>query len=67
MARLQRVFVSLLCFGLSDEGIADAIYDSQAIAAVVGIDAGHESSKAPLYSRQIRDLACGHEEKCYRH
>lgn len=39
---MPRMFVRLLCFGLSDESIEEAIYDSQAIRAVVGIDAGRD-------------------------
>lgn len=32
------MYVAQQCFGLSDEGIEDAIYDSQAISAFVDID-----------------------------
>ncbi len=32
------------CFGLSDEGIEDAIYDNQSIRGFVGIDLTHESA-----------------------
>lgn len=38
------MYVAWQCFGLSDEGIEDAVYDSQAIRAFVGIDLGHESA-----------------------
>ncbi len=31
LARMLRMYVAQQCFGLSDEGIEDAIYDSQAI------------------------------------
>lgn len=30
--------VAQQCFGLSDEGMEDALYDSQAIRGLVGID-----------------------------
>jgi IS5 family transposase len=30
--RMLRIYIAQQCFGLSDEGIEDAIYDSQAIA-----------------------------------
>jgi IS5 family transposase len=33
LARMLRMYVAQQCFGLSDEGIEDAIYDSQAIRA----------------------------------
>ena len=42
--RMLRVYVAQQCFGLSDKDIEDAIYDSQAIRAFVGIDLGHESA-----------------------
>jgi hypothetical protein len=56
LARMPRVFVSLLCFGLSDEGIEEAIYDSQAIRAVVGIDAGRESALDAITLPKFRRL-----------
>lgn len=42
--RMLRMYVAQQCFGLSDEGIEDAIYDSQAIGRFVGIDLGRESA-----------------------
>lgn len=46
------------CFGLSDEGAGDALYDSQAIRAFVGID--HSREAAPdattlLKFRRLRE------------
>jgi IS5 family transposase len=41
--RMLRMYIAQQCFGLSDEGIEDAIYDSQAIRRFVGIDLSHES------------------------
>ena len=38
IARMLRMYVAQQYFGLSDEGIEDAIYDSQAIRDFVGID-----------------------------
>ncbi|MCU0841762.1 MAG: transposase, partial [Thiobacillaceae bacterium] len=35
--RMLRMYVAQQCFGLSDEGIEDAIYDSQAIRRFVGV------------------------------
>jgi IS5 family transposase len=40
---MLRMYVAQQCFGLSDEGIEDAIYDSQAIRRFVGIDLNRES------------------------
>ena len=42
--RMLRMYVAQQCFGLSDEGIEDAIYDSQAIRAFVGIDLAREAA-----------------------
>lgn len=42
--RMLRLYVAQQCFGLSDEGIEDAVYDSAAIRAFVGIDLGRESA-----------------------
>lgn len=44
VARMLRMYLAQQCFGLSDEGIEDAIYDSQSIRAFVGIDLGRESA-----------------------
>lgn len=38
------MYVALQCFGLSDEGIEDAIYDSQAVRAFIGIDLNREAA-----------------------
>lgn len=38
LGRMLRMYVAQHCFGLSNEGIEDAIYDSQAIRGSVGID-----------------------------
>jgi IS5 family transposase len=44
LARMLRMYVAQQCFGLSDEGIEDAIYDSQAIRRFVGIDLSREAA-----------------------
>jgi IS5 family transposase len=42
---LERILrIAQQCFGLSDEGVEDAIYDSQAIRGFVRIDLTHESA-----------------------
>lgn len=35
---MLRMYIAQRCFGLSEEGIEDAIYDSQAIRGIVGND-----------------------------
>lgn len=41
---MLRMYLAQQCLGLSDEGIEDALYDSQAIRRFVGIDLGRESA-----------------------
>ena len=44
LGRMLRMYVAQQCFGLSDEGSEDALYDSQAIRRFVGIDLGREAA-----------------------
>jgi IS5 family transposase len=44
LERMLRMYIAQQCFGLSDEGIEDAIYDSQAIRRFVGIDLSREDA-----------------------
>ena len=44
LERMLRMYIAQQCFGLSDEGIEDAIYDSQAIRGFVGVDLTHDSA-----------------------
>ena len=44
LERMLRMYVAQQCFGLSDEGTEDAIYDSQAIRRFVGIDLAREAA-----------------------
>lgn len=41
---MLRMYIAQQCFGLSDEGVEDAIIDSQAIRGFVGIDLSRESA-----------------------
>jgi IS5 family transposase len=56
LARMLRMYVAQQCFGLSDEGIEDAIYDSQAIRAFVGIDLSRESAPDATTLLKFRHL-----------
>lgn len=56
LARMLRMYVTQQCFGLSDEGIEDAIYDSQAIRAFVGIDLNRESAPDATTLLKFRHL-----------
>jgi hypothetical protein len=42
LERMLRMYVVQQCFGFSDEGVEDAVYDSQAIRRFVGIDLNRE-------------------------
>ena len=44
LERMLRMYIAQQCFGLSDEGMEDAIYDSQAIRGFVGIDLNREAA-----------------------
>lgn len=44
LERMLRMYLAQQCFGLSDEGTEDAIYDSQAIRSFVGIDLSREAA-----------------------
>jgi IS5 family transposase len=55
-ARMLRMYVAQQCFGLSDEGIEDAIYDSQAIRGFVGIDLNRESAPDATTLLKFRHL-----------
>jgi hypothetical protein len=45
LERMLRMSIAQKGFGLSDEGIEDALYDSQAIRRFVGIDLGREAAR----------------------
>lgn len=44
LERMLRLYIAQQCFGLSDEGAEDAVYDSQAIRRFVGIDLSREAA-----------------------
>lgn len=44
LSRMLRMYVAQQSFGLSDKGMDDALYDSQAIRGFVGIDLSRESA-----------------------
>lgn len=56
LARMLRMYVAQQCFGVSDEGMEDAIYDSQAIRHFVGIDLSHESAPDATTLLKFRHL-----------
>ena len=61
LARMLRMYVAQQCFGLSDEGIEDAIYDSQAIRSFVGVDLSRESAPDATTLLDFRHLLERHQ------
>ncbi len=55
------MYVAQQCFGLSDEGIEDALYDSQAIRRFVGIDLSRESAPDATTLLKFRRLLETHQ------
>lgn len=54
--RMLRMYVAQQCFGLSDEGIEDALYDSQSIRRFVGIDLAREAAPDATTLLKFRHL-----------
>ena len=61
LERMLRMYIAQQCFGLSDEGVEDAIYDSQAIRGFVGIDLTHESAPDATTLLKFRRLLEQHK------
>ncbi len=59
--RMLRMYVAQQCFGFSDEGIEDAIYDSQAIRGFVGIDLSRETAPDATTLLKFRRLLEQHK------
>ena len=59
--RMLRMYVAQNCFGLSDEGTEDALYDSQAIRKFVGIDLGREAAPDATTLLKFRRLLETHQ------
>lgn len=61
LERMLRMYVAQNCFGLSDEGTEDAIYDSQAIRRFVGIDLSREQAPDATTLAKFRHLLEEHQ------
>ena len=61
LGRMLRMYIAQQCFGLSDEGIEDALYDSQAIRRFVGIDLSRESAPDATTLLNFRHLLESHQ------
>ena len=61
LERMLRMYIAQQCFGLSDEGIEDALYDARAIRRFVGIDLGRESAPDATTLLKFRRLLETHQ------
>ena len=61
LMRMLRMYIAQQCFGLPDEGIEDALYDSQTIRRFVGIDLGRESAPDATTLLNFRHLLEHHQ------
>ena len=61
LSRMLRLYVVQQCFGLSDEGTEDAVYDSQAVRLFVGVDLSHESAPDATTLLKFRRLLETHQ------
>lgn len=55
------MYIAQQCFGLSDEGVENAIYDSRAVRGFVGIDLTHESAPDATTLLKFRRLLEKHD------
>jgi transposase, IS5 family len=60
LERMLRMYIAQQCFGLSDEGTEDALYDSQAIRSFVGIDLNREAAPDATTLLKFRRLLEAH-------
>ncbi len=60
LSRRLRMYVAQQCFGLSDEGIEDALYDSYAIGRFVGIDLTREGLLPVRFEGRFRRRQSAH-------
>jgi IS5 family transposase len=61
LSRMLRMYLVQQCFGFSDEGTEDAIYDSQAIRGFVGIDLSRDSAPDATKLLRFRRLLETHQ------
>jgi IS5 family transposase len=61
LERMLRMYLAQQCFGMTDEGIEDALYDSQAIRGFVGVDLARESAPDATTLLKFRRLLNEHD------
>ena len=60
LERMLRMYIVQQCFGFSDEGAKDAVYDSQAIRRFIGIDLNREAAPDATTLLKFRHLLEAH-------
>jgi transposase, IS5 family len=61
LTRMLRMYIAQQCFNLSDEGMEDALYDSQAIRHFVGIDLARDTAPDATTLLKFRHLLERHQ------
>jgi IS5 family transposase len=61
LERMLRMYIAQQCFGFSDEGTEDALYDSQAIRRFVGVDLSREEAPDATTLLNFRHLLEAHQ------
>ena len=61
ISRMLRMDIAQQCFGLSDEGIEDAIYDSQAVRGFVGVNPNWGAAPDATTLANFRHLLEAHD------
>ena len=61
LARMLRMYIVQQCLGFSDEGIEDAIYDSQSVRRFIGIDLTRETAPDATTLLKFRRLLEAHQ------
>ena len=61
LRRMLRMYIAQQCFNLSDEGMEDALYDSQAIRRFVGIDLSRDTAPDATTLLKFRHLLERHQ------
>jgi len=61
LTRMLRMYIAQQCFGFSDEGAEDAIYDSQAVRRFVGVDLSRDAAPDATTLLNFRHLLEAHQ------
>ena len=61
LTRMLQMYVAQQCFGFSDEGIEDAIYDSQAVRRFIAVDLARDAAPDATTLLHFRHLLERHQ------